>query len=136
MKTLLTIASLLVLAVPVALAAPPTGSDTKNAAKVCKAERGTTADDIEAFNKKHGTNKNKKNAFGQCVSGKAKDKTKGKEEEKDGEEQEAEAEATKMCKAERGTTAATIDAFNKRHGTNKNKKNAFGKCVSKHSKSG
>ena len=138
MKTLLTIASLLVLAVPVALAAPPTGSDAKNAAKACKAERGTTADTIEAFNKKHGTNKNKKNAFGKCVSGKAEEKAKGKEEEKDddGEEQEAEAKATKMCKAERGTTATTIEAFNKKHGTNKNKKNAFGKCVSKHSKSG
>jgi hypothetical protein len=68
MKTLLTIAALLVLAVPVALAAPPTGSDTKNAAKACKAERGTTAALIEAFDKKYGTNKNKKNAFGKCVS--------------------------------------------------------------------
>ena len=137
MKTLLTIASLLVLAVPVALAAPPTGSDAKNAAKACKAERGTTADTIEAF-KQHGTNKNKKNAFGKCVSGKAKEKAKSKNEEKDDdeEEQEAEAKAIKVCKSERGTTAATVEAFNKKHGTNKNKKNAFGKCVSKHSKSG
>ncbi len=43
-----------------------------NAAKKCKAER--TAMGAEAFAKKYGTNHNLKNAFGKCVSGKAKDK--------------------------------------------------------------
>ena len=38
----------------------------------------------------------------------------------------------KDCKAERGTTQATIDAFNEKYGSENhpNNKNAFGKCVS------
>ena len=36
-----------------------------NAAKQCKAERKT---DAAGFAEKYGTNKNKKNAFGKCVS--------------------------------------------------------------------
>lgn len=67
MRILLTIAVLLILAVPAAFAVPPTGNDSKNAAKACKAERASAAS-IEAFNQKYGTNKNKKNAFGKCVS--------------------------------------------------------------------
>ncbi|MEX2612880.1 MAG: hypothetical protein WD380_04825 [Gaiellaceae bacterium] len=135
MRILLTIAVLLVLAVPAASAAPPTGDEPKNAAKACKAERGTTALSIEAFAQRYGKNKNKKNAFGKCVSSKAKEKAK-EEEDAEEDEEKQEAEAAKVCKAERGTSAASIAAFNKEHGTNKNKKNAFGKCVSKHSKSG
>jgi hypothetical protein len=46
---------------------------TKNAAKECKAERGTTAESRAAFADKYGTNANKKNAFGKCVSAKAKE---------------------------------------------------------------
>ena len=72
MRILLTIAVLLVLAVPAAFAVPPPGNDSKNAAKVCKGERGATALSIEAFNREHGTNKNKKNAFGKCVSKRSK----------------------------------------------------------------
>ena len=64
MKILLTIAVLLVLAVPAASAAPPVG-DSKSPAKACKAER---ADGITAFDAKYGKNDNKKNAFGKCVS--------------------------------------------------------------------
>ena len=41
-----------------------------NAAKTCKAER--TADPA-AFREKYGTNKNKRNAFGKCVSKTAKE---------------------------------------------------------------
>ncbi len=40
-----------------------------NAAKACRAERST---DAAAFKAKHGTNHNKSNAFGKCVSAKAK----------------------------------------------------------------
>jgi ABC-type microcin C transport system permease subunit YejB len=47
---------------------------TLNAAKTCKAERGATQTTIDAFNAKYGTNKNKKNAFGKCVSKNAKEK--------------------------------------------------------------
>ena len=65
MRILLTIAVLLVLAVPAASAAPPVG-DSKSPAKACKAERA--AKGIAVFNESYGTNKNKKNAFGKCVS--------------------------------------------------------------------
>nr|MBA2643193.1 hypothetical protein [Actinomycetota bacterium] len=70
---------------------------------------------------------NKKNAFGKCVSGKAKEL----EEEHEADEQ-AELNAAKKCKAELASLGVT--AFNAKHGTNKNKKNAFGKCVSKNAK--
>ena len=46
------------------------GEKSGGAAKACKAERAAGA---EAFAKKYGTNHNLKNAFGKCVSGKAKD---------------------------------------------------------------
>ena len=42
--------------------------ETTNAAKTCKAERGTTAESKAAFAAKYGTNVSKKNAFGKCVS--------------------------------------------------------------------
>jgi len=48
---------------------------TENAAKKCKAERGTTAASRTAFADKYGTNANKRNAFGKCVSQNAKKKT-------------------------------------------------------------
>jgi len=41
-----------------------------NAAKQCKAERASIG--AAAFAQKYGTNKNKRNAFGKCVSGKNK----------------------------------------------------------------
>ncbi len=87
-RTLIVIAAFLTLSVPAALAVPPADkgkpekpgksqsapgqSAEKNAAKACKAERGTTAQSIAAFKAKYGTNANKANAFGKCVSGKAK----------------------------------------------------------------
>jgi hypothetical protein len=48
-----------------------------NAAKACKKERGTTADSMAAFKNKYGTNANKANAFGKCVSKLAKAQTSG-----------------------------------------------------------
>jgi hypothetical protein len=93
------------------------GIAAKNAAMECKAEQ---AQDAEAFTGKYGTNPNKKNAFGKCVSGKVKEAV---------EEQQADTmNAAKQCKAER---AKDPQAFATTHGTNKNKRNAFGKCVSK-----
>lgn len=38
--------------------------------------------------------------------------------------------AAKECKAERGETDATREAFAEKYGTNANNRNAFGKCVS------
>ena len=74
------------LAIPAAYAASPGAekpnsaqaqSAEDNAAKLCKAERERIG--LEAFKTKYGTNKNKANAFGKCVSGKSKDKAKGRE---------------------------------------------------------
>ena len=141
-RTLIVIAAFLTLGVSAAFAVPPADkgkpehpgksadapgqSADKNAAKACKAERGTTDATAAAFKAKYGTNANKANAFGKCVSGKAK-----KADAEDEASEQAEENAAKKCKAERGTTDATISAFKNKYGTNANKANAFGKCVSK-----
>jgi hypothetical protein len=92
----------------------------ENAVKQCKAER---AADPAAFAAKYGTGKNHKNAFGNCVSRKSKAKTNAAE----ARHVKAEINAAKQCKAERKADPA---AFKAKYGTNKNKSNAFGKCVS------
>jgi hypothetical protein len=47
-------------------------------------------------------------------------------------EGEKKANPARICKAERASMG--VNAFNERYGTNANKRNAFGKCVSKHAK--
>ena len=143
MKPLLVAAAFLVFAVPAALAVPPAGHGNqgngngnkpgttptttttttleKNAAKTCKAERASLG--VDAFAAKYGTNPNKKNAFGKCVS---------KTVHQLLVQQQAEKNAAKTCMAERASLG--VDAFNAKYGTNANKKNAFGKCVSQHAK--
>ena len=100
-----------------------------NAARECRTERDA---DRTAFNEKYGTNGNEgskgqgKNAFGKCVSQKAK----AKEAAADAEDKQDAAEqknAAKACATERDADA---DAFKEKYGTNANKRNAFGKCVS------
>ena len=95
-----------------------------NAAKDCKSEQ---AADEAAFAAKYGTGKTKRNAYGKCVSTKAKAKTADAVEE----QVEATVEAATTCKAER---RADADAFRAKYGTNANKRNAFGKCVSAQAK--
>jgi hypothetical protein len=92
-------------------------TDLKNGAKECKAER---AADPAAFTKKYGTNKNGKNAYGKCVSGKARHATE--------QETEARVNAAKTCRKLKAEQKATFEAD---YGT---KKNAFGKCVSETAK--
>jgi hypothetical protein len=92
-------------------------TDLKNAAKECKAER---AADAAAFTQKYGTNKNGKNAYGKCVSAKAREKTE--------QETEARVNGAKTCKKLKVQDKAAFEAA---YGT---KKNAFGKCVSKTAK--
>jgi hypothetical protein len=99
-------------------------SNHSNAAKDCKTERGDTPESEAAFAEKYGTGKNKKNAFGRCVSQKADDTEQDQET--------AVVNAAKDCKTERGNTADSREAFRNKYGTNKNKRNAFGKCVSRH----
>ncbi len=100
----------------------------KNAAKECKAERAV---DPVAFGERYGTNKNGKNAFGKCVSSKAR-KLKADKDQEDAEEADERQSAAKQCDAER--TATGEDAFAAKYGTNANKRNAFGKCVSQTAK--
>lgn len=88
-----------------------------DAVKQCKTER--TADPA-AFTAKYGSNNNGKNALGKCVS--------QAQSELTDDQQSAVENAAKQCKAER---KADPSAFATKYGTNENKRNAFGKCVSK-----
>jgi hypothetical protein len=90
--------------------------NTTNAAASCRTER--TADPA-AFAQKYGTGKKHANAFGNCVSQTAKAAAH--------EQQQATTNAAKACWAERKPDPA---AFKAKYGTNANKSNAFGKCVS------
>jgi hypothetical protein len=95
-----------------------------NAAAQCSTERSA---DPDAFAAKYGTGKKKANAFGNCVSGKAKAAAAAQVKATDN--------AAKACWTERKADPA---AFKAKYGTNANKSNAFGKCVSgkvKHSSS-
>ena len=140
MKKLVVFAALVVLAVPVAYGAAPSKekpqtritqsqSSDGNAAKACQAERASLG--VVAFNKKYGTNHNLKNAFGKCVSGKSKGKDEKDEDEKD-EDQQGTSNAAKQCKKERADMG--VQSFANKYGTNHNKANAFGKCVSSKAK--
>ena len=88
------------LAAPAAFAADPTPADFKNAAKYCKNARSTGA---EAFGAKYGTNANKKNAYGKCVSQTAKAKSEAREDAEDAAETKA---ASADCKKQRSDDAA------------------------------
>ena len=111
MRMLVVCASVGMLLVPVAFAADPTPADFKNAAKYCKAVRESKG--VEAFQNLYGTNPNKKNAFGKCVSKTANAKA---EKREDAEEQSA---ATASCKKEKADNAAKFAQDYKN----------FGQCV-------
>jgi len=97
----------------------------QNTSKECAAEETT---DPAAFTQKYGTGKHGANAHGKCVSQKAKSKTAKTVDD----QVEADVNAAKACKTERKTDPA---AFREKYGSSKNKRNAFGKCVSKQAKS-
>ena len=103
----------------VALTAQQNQENVTSAEEQCRAER---AKDSEAFTKKYGTNANGKNAFGKCVSQKAKEKAH--------EEQQETLSAAQKCKAERAKDPA---AFRTTYATGK--RNPFANCV-KQKKSG
>lgn len=90
--------------------------NTATASSQCRAERKA---DPAAFASKYGKGKNHANAFGACVSGKAKAAA--------AKQQAATVNAAKACWTERKADPA---AFKAKYGTNPNKSNAFGKCVS------
>jgi hypothetical protein len=110
MKTILAAMGLaLVLLIPTGAIAKPDKSEVDAAKAQCKAERGASR---AAFKANY-------NGFADCVGKKAK--------EEEAENEEAAKNAAKECKAERDLNA---EAFKTQYGTNKNGKNAFGKCVS------
>jgi hypothetical protein len=153
------------LALPAGAIADGAQTDAKNAAQECRAEQGTTTAEREAFAAKYGTNANHANAFGKCVSARARDEKaerkaakkaarreckprrhgKGhaygrclknkqsaferKADREDRREIESEHNAARRCAEERDQKGK--EAFGEEHGTNRNKRNAFGKCVSK-----
>ena len=100
------------------------GAARRNAAQECKDER---SDDPQAFMENYGTNENDKNAFGKCVSEKAKEK-KAEMDAEDAKDAKELRNAAKACAAERSEDE---EAFKDEYGTNENDKNAFGKCVSR-----
>jgi hypothetical protein len=97
----------------------------RNAAQECRAERAANPD---VFKETYGTNKNDKNAFGKCVSGKASEK-KAAMDDADAQEIAERKNAAKRCAAERKEMGK--DVFAEKYGTNRNGRNAFGKCVSR-----
>jgi hypothetical protein len=93
----------------------------ESAAAACKKEQ---AADPAAFAKKYGTNRNGKNALGNCISQQAKATEQA--------QQQATINAAKTCSTERKSLGDA--AFKAKYGTNANKSNAFGRCVSQHAK--
>ena len=112
-KWVIAAVALVIAGIPAAYAASPNQDKPKaaqaqtaedSAAKQCKAERERIG--VQAFKTKYGTNKNKANAFGKCVSGNSKDKAKKDKDEKDDDKDEAdkdEGAAAKACRAERAS---------------------------------
>jgi len=91
----------------------------RNAARDCRDERGADEDAFKA------TYRN----FGKCVSKKAKAKREAQDDD-DADEAEDHTNAAQECATERD---ADRTAFEDTYGTNHNKRNAFGKCVSQKS---
>jgi hypothetical protein len=112
-KTILGVIAMCSLLLPVAaVAADGAPTPSTIASQICKQEKVTLGAN---FKNTYGTNANKSNAFGKCVSKNARNA------------QADVANAAKACDAERTADAA---AFASKYGKNKNDKNAFGKCVS------
>jgi hypothetical protein len=111
----------------VAKVAAAQSQNEQGAAQTCKTEQADTNFAAnhggKSFDQFYGSGPNGKNAFGKCVSGKAQSAS-------DTEEQST-VNAAKTCRAEQTQDAA---AFKSKYGTNANKSNAFGKCVSAHAK--
>jgi hypothetical protein len=120
MRKLILLPILAALVVPswaLADAMKPSAGDRTNAAKQCATERQQMG--VDAFKQLYGTNTNKSNAYGKCVSALAKQNAQNR------------SNASASCRAER---AADPAAFAAQYGTGKNHKNAFGKCVSSKAK--
>jgi hypothetical protein len=136
----ITLTMLTVAGVTAAIAAPAGAAKPADTAKVpsssaqCKTER--TAMGGTTFKLAYGTNENRSNAFGKCVS-KRNAATRAARKAAKGDASEtaktvkaqvkADVNAAKACKAERKVDS---HAFATKYGTNAGKRNAFGRCVS------
>ena len=118
-KYLLLLPVVAAILVPTGLAADPVPGDFKNAATYCKALG--TAKGVEVFRTQVGTNKNKHNAFGKCVSATAKAKAKAAKKDDDENENESatEAKANAACKKQQSENATKFAQDHKN----------FGQCV-------
>ena len=116
-KLTMTVVTAALLLVPgAALAKKPADAGSKSAAKECRAERDAMG--RENFAVLYGSNKNKKNAFGKCVSRNVRENAEQAED--------ALKNASKECKAEE---AADPTGFEATYG-DPYTSNAFGQCVS------
>ena len=112
-----------------------------NASKQCKAEAAQDPEEFKAahggktFAEFYGTGKNGKNAHGKCVSQKAKaNKAEADKQEKQDVNSAKECRTEQKQDPEEFKAAHDGKTFTEFYGTNKNGKNAFGKCVSSKSK--
>jgi hypothetical protein len=98
-----------------------------SAEKTCRAEQNdpnfASSHDGKTFDQFYGTNGNGKNAFGKCVSSHARSSS----QQSESSQVKAEDNAARQCRKEQSADPA---AFKDKYGTNANKSNAFGKCVS------
>jgi hypothetical protein len=101
-------------------------SDQQNttiASKACNTEQNdpnfAATHNGKTFAQFYGANKNGRSAFGKCVSQKAQAAAQA--------QQQATINAARACRAEQ---KANPNTFKNTYGTNANKSNAFGKCVS------
>jgi hypothetical protein len=95
-----------------------------SAREACAAEQAdpnfAASHDGKSFAEFYGTGPQHRNAFGKCVSSKAKSAS--------GEARQNTMNAAKQCKAERSELGPA--EFRAKYGKNANDRNAFGKCVS------
>jgi hypothetical protein len=95
-----------------------------SAREACAAEKAdasfAASHDGKSFDEYYGTGPNHRNAFGRCVSSKAKSSS--------DQARQNTRNAARQCKAERNELGPT--EFRAKYGKNANDRNAFGKCVS------
>jgi hypothetical protein len=133
--TMLTVAgAMALLAAPAGAVKPDKAPKVPSAQQQCRTERTGMGETL--FAQTYGANASHKNAFGKCVSKRnaatrdARKAAKGdtaKTAKTVKAQVKADINAAKTCKAER---KADPEAFATKYGTNANKRNAFGKCVS------
>ena len=115
--TTLSVAGVLAFAVPALADGSTSAASVPSPQKQCRSERSGMG--LKTFRQTYGTNAKRSNAFGKCVSKRAK--------ATEAAQQEAHTNAAKQCAEARSTDPA---AFRAEWGTNHNGANAYGKCVS------